>query len=161
MYNRSSKFIRRPKGFTLVELMIVIAIMAILVKIAVPRYAMAANRQQAEAAARRIAADLEEARQAARSLSATVTVVFSPTNASYDVFYPATGSAAALTRTIRLGRPPLSAQITGVSFTAPSATTVTFNGYGIASSSGTVTVKAGNFVKKVTIAADLGSVAIQ
>jgi len=58
---------RRPAGYTLVELAITVLIMSILAAVAAPRYQEATARFRVEAAAKRIAADLNLARENANS----------------------------------------------------------------------------------------------
>jgi prepilin-type N-terminal cleavage/methylation domain-containing protein len=67
---------RSVSGFTLIELVLVVAIMLIVAAIAAPRYGQAASRYQADLAAHRVGADLRMARSTARARSASCAVVF-------------------------------------------------------------------------------------
>ncbi|MDX2116568.1 MAG: type II secretion system protein [Planctomycetota bacterium] len=64
-------------AFSLIELVIVLVIVAMLAAIAVPRYGQSQARYRADAAAARVAADLERARDTARATSATQMFVLS------------------------------------------------------------------------------------
>src|SRR5688500_9245400 len=70
---------RRPRrqtraalGFTLIEIVMVLFIMAIVAAMAAPRYSQAIARYRLESAAGRVAADLEYARALARSTSTSL-----------------------------------------------------------------------------------------
>ena len=67
---------RRIRGFSLMEVLLVLAIMATLVGIASPRYARAVHRYRAELAVLRIVADLEYASALAEVTSQAVKVKF-------------------------------------------------------------------------------------
>ena len=72
----------RRRGFTYMELVIVILIMGILTAVAVPRVRELRNRYGVDAAARRLALDLGLARQHARTRGADQTVEFQATPSS-------------------------------------------------------------------------------
>lgn len=67
---------RPSRGVTLVELTMVVLIIDILAMVAAPRHIGSLAHFRVEAAARRIAADLEWARQTARTTGVNQTVTF-------------------------------------------------------------------------------------
>src|SRR5438067_829946 len=75
----------QPRAFTLIELVMVLALVAVLAGIALPRYARSVARYQADATARRICADLTLAQSRARLTSSTVTVTFTPASNQYSI----------------------------------------------------------------------------
>ncbi|MHB8092530.1 MAG: GspH/FimT family pseudopilin [Syntrophales bacterium] len=95
MINRSDK-----RGFTLVELMIVIAIMGILAAFAAPNFRTYMAQSRLNGAARQVMSDLMNARMLSVAQNRNVQVVFSSSAvASYN--YDATGTA--VTRNVQSG----------------------------------------------------------
>lgn len=72
------------RGFTLVELVLVLAIIGLLSSMAVPRFGESVARQSADGAARRIAADLAYARR--HAMAASTSQVFRVTKTANPIY---------------------------------------------------------------------------
>jgi len=146
------------KAFTLIELVMVIAIIAVLAAIAMPRYAASLARYRLDAAARRVVADLTMAQTRARITSASQTVTFSTATSQYTLAGMADPEHPSATYAVRLSDDPYSATIYSCSFTNAA---VTFNGYGLPDGAGAVIIQSGSMSKTVVVDADTGVASIQ
>lgn len=90
--------IRKTKGFTMIELMVVVAIIGILMVIAVPNFARMQSQARVRAGAQEIAQDFRQTRERALGLSGRFTIT-SPDNRHYQVLHP-----DGQTRLYRLGK---------------------------------------------------------
>ncbi len=145
-------------GFSLVELTLVSLIIGILAASAVPRYLSAHARFRVDGAAKRIAADLNYARQVAmdRGTPATVTYdtaasqyeVDAPNPIGYDDTYQV--NLAATDYPVRL----VSADFGGDVF-------VTFDFFGIPTSGGLITVSSESLTKTIVLDAVTGIAKVQ
>lgn len=145
-------------GFTLIELMTVLVIIVIFAAIAVPRYGASLARYRADAAARRIAADLAYARSAARSASAPRTVNFNVPSSRYGIAGVIAAGRRPGAYDISLGDEPYRATIASADFGGDAS--VIFSGYGVPDSGGTVVVRIGSTAKTVTLSDATGVVTI-
>jgi prepilin-type N-terminal cleavage/methylation domain-containing protein len=113
-------------GFSLIELIIAVAIIGVLATISIPRFAASSERYRAEAAARRLAADLISAREHATTSSAPVRITLSPGTGRYTITEQRGGTSS----TRDLGADPFVAR-----FEPPAQGQVrdqiTFNGHGL------------------------------
>lgn len=149
----------RGHGFSLLELIVVVVILAIISAIAAPRYSMAIQRYRLEMAANRVAADISLAKSYARAKGSSATISFSVSGSTYSI--------AGLTSTERLGeahgvnlsRDPFGVSIQSVDFAGTN--TLTIKGYGTPTSGGTVRLRLGDLTKVITVTAGSGEVSVQ
>ena len=144
---------RSPTAYSLIELVLVLAIMAIVTALAVPRYNRSVWRSRADAAAKRIASDLELAQSRAYSRNSDQSAVFSVSTNSYQLAGIADLDHPNQPYTVRLADPPYFAVLKSVNFAG--SNTASFNGYGQPTNPGTIIIAAG--VEQRTITVDLSS----
>ena len=144
------------RAFSLMELVVVLAIIAIAAAIAAPRYANAIARYRAETAARRVAADLAYARALAQQTSSNQTVAFDPATDVYTLAGVDDPDRPGQPYPVALAGRPYHADLAAASFGG--AKSVTFDGFGTPSVGGTVTVRVGDYVYTLTVEAETGTV---
>lgn len=131
----------------------VLVIIAVVAGIAAPRLANAAANQRAQAAAQRVAADLELARERAKASSAVYAVSFDLPTQTYKL---GTGNSS---DTVDLSRSPYQTQRMTADFSGRAV--VSFNAFGVPDSGGSVGVQGGTTSYTVTLAAESGEVTVQ
>ncbi len=152
-------------GHSLLELVMVLAILAFMAAIALPRYASALARYRATAAANRLVSDLALARISARTTNSTQTVDFASPSLGYtlagltDPDRPASSYIVDLT-----GSPyqltALSTDLKTVGTSTP-VTSVGFDRFGSPNATGTITVTCGVAQRSVTIDGSTGRATVQ
>lgn len=154
---------RRPitdppqRGFSLVELVMVMAIIAMLSGIALPRYESALARYRVERAARRIVLDLAAARTEARTSNTSHVVQFGPGLEAYRILEGERVKDGF--EVIRLSKAPYHVDVVSANFNG--TTSVTFDVYGVPNAGGTVVLQAGDFQKTITLDADTARATMQ
>lgn len=149
----------RRHGFTLVEVVLVVVIAGLIGAIAVPRYAQSLTRYSADAAAQRLVADLNYARNRAAARSKAVVVNFDPATDTYTLDGLDDPDHPGQTYATDLQQNPYSADITTADFAGRAY--FTFDGYGKPTSSGVVTLNAGDRTIQVGVSAATGEAAIR
>ena len=150
-------------AFSLVELVLVTAIVATVAAVAVPRYANSLARYRVDAAARRVVVDLELAAAQARTTSTGLTINFNTVTNQYQI--PGLdqvlgGLPGGVTDyTVLLNKAPYHANLVSAAFAA--SPSVTFNGFGEANANGTVVVTVGDTTRTVTFDRVRGEARIQ
>jgi type II secretion system protein H len=150
---------RTSKGFSLVELTLVISVMAILATVAVPRLVSFAANQRVEAAARRVTTDLALAQRRARYASKSETIKFQPVSHRYTLVDMADPDRPSQKYTVFLASEPYQASLASVDFGGD--TDLVFDGYGMPDSGGTVVIRVGSQQRTVTLDASTGRARVQ
>ena len=154
-YRKARRF--RRAGGSILEMLCVLAIIAVFAAAGTPRFAQAITARRAEAAARRLAADLEWLRSTARTTSTTQSMSFSAS--SYNLTGFTNPDMPGTAYSVNLADTTYKAAIAALNFNG--ATTLSFNGYGIPSVGGTIVVQSGKSTRTVTIEATSGSITWQ
>jgi prepilin-type N-terminal cleavage/methylation domain-containing protein len=138
------------RAFTLVELIIVLAVVGVLAGIAVPRYANFLTRRRVEAAANRIIVDLALAQRQARLTGTSQEVKFDITRNTYRLANFADPDHAGVAYEAALWDQPYQTSIISAEFDGDAI--LAFDAYGAPDSGGTVVVRAGD--RQITINVD-------
>ena len=150
---------RGRQGFSLLELVIVVAIMSIVAAIAAPRYGQAAARYRIDVAARRITQDLALASRQARNAGSPRTVAFNAAGTQYTISNLVGLDRAAQSYQVDLQAEPYCSRVDRADFGGDG--TVVFNGFGQADSGGQVVLKSGSFTRTITLDAASGKASVQ
>lgn len=148
----------RRTGFTLLEMVLVLGIVAAIVAVAAPRYANSLNYYRADLASKRVAADLAMARNNAWAAGARRTATFTVGTNSYVMTGIRGLNQATADYAVNLASEPYYSTINSVSFGG--AASVTFDGYGMPDHGGSVVIQAGTIRKTVQLDANSGAVSL-
>ncbi len=147
------------RGFSLIELVIAMVIMGIIASIAAPRFSGALARYRLDSAARRIAGDLNMARDAARTSSQSRKVAFKVATAFYQIDGVRSMRDGTMTYTVDLTDEPYGATLDSVDFGGDQD--LFYNGFGAPDSSGKVVVRVGAATKTIMVDGSSGKATVQ
>jgi len=140
-------------AFSLMEMVMVLAIMAVLAAIAAPRYSNTVERARVDAVARRLVADLAYAQRSAKTSNQARTVKL-----VWPAYYELVGLShlndPSLPYRVQLDEEPYDAE--GYSFELGGNNTLIYDIYGMPDTGGWITVHVGRHYRTVTIDADTG-----
>jgi Tfp pilus assembly protein PilE len=148
-------------GLTLVDLVIALLVLGVMSAVAAPRFAQMLGRYRVESAAGRVRADLEYARQQARTHGQSRTIVFDPKTHVYelaDMDHPDRPGAKYV---VNLSESPGGVSLESATFGGGNSPNVTFDLYGRADGSGTVVLSAGAWQRSVRVDGTTGRVTIE
>ena len=149
---------RAARAFSVVELVLVVAITAMVTAIAAPRYANSIARYRADSAARRVAADLALAQGNASTAGRVQPVVFVSRSYQLPGMAHLDGKSYG-DYTVDLGSDPYS--VTRVAAEFGGDATVKFDIYGSPDTGGSVVIEVGDVRRVVTLSPDSGRVTIK
>ncbi|MEM7756242.1 MAG: prepilin-type N-terminal cleavage/methylation domain-containing protein [Planctomycetota bacterium] len=133
------------RAFSLIELVVVMAILGVVAAIAVPKLSSAAAGQRAEMAALRLSTDLAMVQEMARAQSRSITVTFDAAARSYAI-------KGDTTSVVSLAREPYGVSAFQASFGDSGVTELTADGYGRWTAAGEAKVYAGDRMVLVAVA---------
>ena len=146
-------------GFSMLELLLVLAIMTTLAAIAAPRYAASAARYRADLAARRIVADLKLAQATAKAKGSSQTVTIDQGTDTVVLSDLAGLDPHVSEYCTKLSESPYRANITESSF--PANNDIIFDGWGIPDSGGYAILEVGSETRTINVDADTGKATIE
>jgi prepilin-type N-terminal cleavage/methylation domain-containing protein len=155
-----SRIVAKHRGFSLAEFVLVVALIGIASAIALPRYGSALSNYRVAAGARRLASDLAYAQSLAKAASTTQSVNIGPGGSGYQLVGVADPDHPGSAYNVYLAADPYQTTINAISLSSsggsvsPSGNgyvTLSFNGYGIPSAGGTMTLRSGGAQKTITI----------
>lgn len=149
MYLQRPKSWSRLSGFSIVEVVFVIAILGILGAMAIPRYGGFVARQQTAAAARRLVADLALAQRHARVTSSSQRIAFSVGSGQYQLLDMMDPDHPTRTYVVDLSQEPYRATIRTAEFGGDAE--IAFDGFGAADTPGTIIVGVGRYRQVITV----------
>jgi len=138
-------------AFTLTEITVVVAIIAVLGAVAMPQYALALARYRVAMAEQRILSDLALAQAVAKTSSAGQSVVFNIASNNYQLTGyagPLSGPAQS-TYTVSLAVDPYDSTLVSASFN--NAAQLTYDRFGQPVSGGTIVLQVGSYQKTITV----------
>lgn len=146
-FNAPGRAAVRAHAFSLIELLLVLAIISTLTALIVPRLSASAARYHADLAAARLTADLTLLRSTARALASSKTLSLDLSSASYSADIPAPDSPSASLR-VNLDADPYHAALKRTSLPGNA---IRFDAFGNPSSSGWILLASGSQFRVITI----------
>jgi len=159
MNQAGGNVVSRRVGFSLLELVLVLAMVGVVSAMAVPRYSSSISYYRADMTSRRVVADLALARRHALITGAAETVTFTPASGQYQILGLQSLDHSSNDYIVKLSGSPYHTTLVSASFGGDA--TVVFDAYGVPDDGGQVVVQAGDFQKTIVLDADSGKATVQ
>lgn len=140
------------RGFTLLELLLVVAVIGVLALVAVPRLASAQTGSRLAGAERRMQSEFAAVGELASAQGVTHTIQFHIPSSEMRIYRGTTAAAPALIRTIPFADEPYRTAIVATNITG-AHTTIQVDGFGVYSAAATVQIDLGGIVRVVELTA--------
>lgn len=141
--------IHKTSGFSLMEIMMVLAIIMTLGAVAIPRYADLLARYRLGIAAHRIVRDFALVRSEAKATSTQRTLQFDVEQDRYQLLPLVNLVDRQNPYAVNLSNQPYCVRLVSANFS--DRTSVNFDGYGLAESGGTVVIQVGSSTKTIVL----------
>jgi len=148
-----------PSAFTLVELVLVVAIVGVVAAIALPRVGSVLDTNRADVAAAKLAADLELLRASARARSTTATIFLNPVTDSWRLANVTAPGDPNPDPVVRLAESPFHATLDP--FAGPGEFELSFDQYGIPSTAVRIVLRSGAQSRAVTVSRPGGAITLE
>ncbi|MGP1272664.1 MAG: prepilin-type N-terminal cleavage/methylation domain-containing protein [Phycisphaerales bacterium] len=135
-------------GFTLIELIVTAAIIAVVAAVAVPQFAAASARYRLDLATQRVLSDLSIVAGAASAAGTSRSVVFDAPSDSY-IMLGIASQGRAFNRWVDLGPEPFKTDLVSATFT--DAVMLKMSGHGVAENDGLIIIASGLEAKRITL----------
>ena len=151
----------RP-AYTLVEVAVMLAVVAVVAAIALPKYGNSVRRYRLDSAASRISGDINQLRAAARSTSKTQSMSFAgAAGTTYSLSGVVGFDGTATAYSVNLAANPYLLTAVTPSFGSGALMTLSCDMYGVLDNSGTIVLQAGENQRTITVDASTGKVSVQ
>lgn len=147
------------RGIALIDLVLAVLIVGILAAVATPRFFASLDSHRSLAAARKVAADLQFARQRAIAGSREQIVRFTLSTSTYSMDGIADPANASGDWTVRLAESPWLATVSSI--TAGNGGVLRFNHLGLPDRAGNIVVARGGSQRTVTVDGSTGKATVQ
>ncbi|MCH7916920.1 MAG: hypothetical protein IIC50_02920 [Planctomycetes bacterium] len=151
--------VKAGKGFSLLELVLVLGILMALAAVGIPRYGASAARYRADLVAQRLVADLRLARGHAKATSASQSVEFDVSLNQYTLPNLDPLDPHLANYTVKPSEQPYRAVLTAAVFGNDDV--VIFDGWGVPDSGGSVTLQCGSEQRTVVLDGLTGEAKVQ
>lgn len=149
-------------AFSLVELVLVLAIMGVLAAVAAPKYSAAIANYRVKLAAHRVASDVALTQAAAKASSASRVMAFNTVTHRYTVSGVAALDGKSGGYAVALASEPYSVAIKTLTFTnAGAGGALTFDGYGVPNGGLTLVLSYGTYTRTMVVDQATGIATVQ